>query len=303
MNMSYFKNKGFLSISGIVGILMLIVLIIMGNIIIIGDKIANINIILSYIFYGIICTLFLWLIVIPVFRVMMTPSIKGIKDKDIVHLTPAETSEYILHLRKSIKLTKEEDRELRLGNNRKKVIEQILNRCNEEMEQVVKNSAISCFVVTAISQNGSLDFISSMVINLKMINNIVSKLGKRPSYPQLFKLYISVLSASLLITTIDDIFEDIDYGELLGGLGTIGGQALNIVVPSATNGLMNAFVTLRVGYATIKYLEVGNKSYDKNEARKYAIKSARKHILKVAKEGIVEITKKTKRVVDNITEM
>ena len=197
-------------------------------------------------------------------------------------------------MRKRIRLTRDEDRELRLGNNRKETIKRILNRCNDEMEGVIKDSAVSSFVVTAISQNGSLDFISSMVINFKMINNIIRILGNRPSYIQLFKLYISVFSASLVVTALDDVLDDIDYGELFGGIGIIGGQALNVIVPSATNGLMNAFITLRVGYATKKYLEDGNKLFDKTEARKYAIELARKHILSVGKDGVVEIGRRIK---------
>lgn len=286
-------DNGIVSISAIVGIIALIFVIVIGNVIIIGDKIANISTVLSYLFYGAVGILFIWLIVMPVVRVIMTPPLKGIRAENIAYLSPAQTSEYILDLRRSIRLTKEEDKELRLGNSRKQTIEKIINKRFEEMESVIKNYAVSNFTITAISQNGSLDFISSMVINLKMINGIICKLGKRPSYSQLFKLYISVLSASLLITTLDDILDDIDYGELLGGIGEIGGQALNVVLPSAANGLMNAFVTLRVGYATMKYLEVGNKSFDKAEARKYAIKAARKHILGVGKDGFVAIVKKT----------
>lgn len=300
MNMKERGNKNIIPVGGIVGVITLIVLILIGNILIIGDKIANINLLLSFLFYGVVCVLFVWLIIAPVLRVMMIPRLNGIRAKNITHLTPTETSEYILDLRKSITLTREEDRELRLGNNRKKTIENILNRCKGEMEQVIKQSAISNFAITAISQNGSLDFMSSIVINLRMINSIVGKLGKRPSYSQLFKLYFSVLSASLLVTTLDEIFDDVDFGELLGGIGTLGGQALNLVVPSAINGLMNAFVTLRVGYATVKYLEEGEKSFDKSAARIYAVKSARKHILSVGKEGVVEIARKTKQMASNI---
>ena len=292
------REKSIIPIGGIVGLIMLIVLIFLGNIIIIGDKIANVNLYLSYLYYGVVVVLFLWLIVFPIFRVLITPHLNGFRNGDITYMTPMETSEYILNLRKRIRLTRDEDRELRLGNNRKETIKRILNRCNDEMEGVIKDSAVSSFVVTAISQNGSLDFISSMVINFKMINNIIRILGNRPSYIQLFKLYISVFSASLVVTALDDVLGDIDYGELLGGgIGIIGGQALNVIVPSATNGLMNAFITLRVGYATKKYLEDGNKLFDKKEARKYAIKSARQHILSIVKVGVVEIGRKAKNIV------
>ncbi len=294
------NKKNGLWISGIIGLLVLVALIVIGNVISIGDKIASVHPMLSYLFYGAVSLLFIWLVMLPVLRVVLTPPLKGISKQEISHYTPSQVTEYIKDLKKSIKLSREEDRELRLGNDRKKTIEKILNNRYEEMEKVVKKAAVSNFVITAISQNGSLDFISSMVINFKMINKIVKKLGKRPSYSQLIKLYISVISASLVITAIDDIIDDVDFNELLGSLGGIAGKALNVVIPSATNGLMNAFVTLRVGYATIKYLEVGNGKFDPKETRRFAIKAARKQLLAVGKEGIAEATKKAGKMLKSV---
>ena len=163
------REKSIIPIGGIIGLIMLIVLIFLGNIIIVGDKIANVNLYLSYLYYGVIVVLFLWLIVFPIFRVLITPHLDGFKksDEDIDYMDPMETSEYILNLRKRIKLTVDEDIELCLDDNSKETIKCILNRCNDEMDEVIKDSAVSSFVVTAISQNGGLDFISSMVINFR----------------------------------------------------------------------------------------------------------------------------------------
>lgn len=296
------NKKNGLLISVIIGLLVLVALIVIGNVISIGDKIANVHPILSYLFYGVLGILFIWLIVLPVVRVILTPPLKGIGKREINHYTPSELTEYIKNIKSGIKLTREESRELNLGNDRKKTIEKILNSRYEEMETVVKKSAVSSFVITAILQNGSLDFISSMVINFKMINEIVKKLGKRPSYSQLIKLYVSVISASLVITAIDDIVDNVDFSELLGSLSGVAGKALNIIIPSATNGLMNAFVTLRVGYATIKYLEVGNENFDQKETRRFAIKSARRQLLGVGKEGVAEVTKRAGKMLKSVVE-
>jgi len=307
------NNKNNLLITIIVGLLVLIALIVIGNVISIGDKIAGIHPILSYLFYGVVGIIFIWLVVFPVVRVIITPQLKGISKENISDYTPSEVTEYINDLKKGIKFTREEERELDLGDDRKKTIEKILNNRYEEMEKAVKKAAVSNFVITAISQNGSLDFIASITINFRMINHIVNQLGKRPSYSQLIKLYISVVSASLVITAIDDIIDDIDFNELLGGLLGIGAsrQAAGVVglgvvvdtfISSAINGLMNAYVTLRVGYATIKYLEVGNENFDRKETRKYAIKLARKQLLNVGKEGFAEAIKKAGKMLKIIVE-
>jgi len=287
------KNNNSLLISIIVGLLVLVALIVIGNVISIGDKIAGIHPIFSYLFYGLVGVVLIWLIILPVVRVILTPQIKGIGREDISSYTPSEVTEYIEDLKKGIKLTREEKRELDLDGDRKKVIEKILDSRYEKMEKIVKKSAVSNFVITAISQNGSFDFVASVVITFRMISEIVKSLGKRPSYSQLIKLYISVISASLIITAIEDIIDDIDFSELLGGLGGgITKKTFNIIIPSATNGLMNAFVTLRVGYATIKYLEVGNENFNRRETRRYAIKSALRQLLGVGKEGVAETMKK-----------
>jgi len=295
------NKKNGLLVSVIIGLLALVMLIVIGNVISIGDKIAGIHPGFAYLFYGVVIALFIWLVVLPVVRVIVTPPLKGIGRENITGYTPAEVTEYIKDLKSKIKLTKEEERELKISSDRKKTIENIFTGRREEMEKVVKNAGVSTFVITAISQNGSFDFISSVVINFRMINAIVKTLGKRPSYGQLIKLYISVISASLVITAIDDIFGDIDFSSLLGSLGGVT-KALNIIIPSATNGLMNAFVTLRVGYATIKYLEVGNEDFDREEARQFALRSARKQLLGVGKAGIAEVAKKAGKMLKSVVE-
>lgn len=52
---------------------------------------------------------------------------------------------------------------------------------------------------------------------------------------------------------------------------------------------MNAFVCLRVGYATIEYLKRGTSCFDssKDEVRRLVRSQAKKSIVGVLKEGIV----------------
>lgn len=289
------KKSIFISI--LIGLFLIVILLTIGSIITIGDKIAVIHPFLSYLFYFAVGLLCIFLIIIPVIQTLKAPPINGFMVKDIQSCSPSEMSELIEKIRKNTKLTKEEDRDLRSGTERRKTIEKILHRQYGSMETIVKNAAVTNMVITAISQNGSFDMLSSMVISIRMINNLVKQLKLRPSYTQLISLYITVISASLVITRIDDIIDDIEFSELLGlaGLG-----AIDTVFSSLVNGLMNAFVTLRVGYATIKYLEVGGKNIEKREIRQFAIKSARKKIIEVGKTGISEIYKKGGKMINSV---
>lgn len=276
---------------GIAGLMLIVVLVIIGNVISIGDKIANVHPALSVLFYLLVTAALAWLVVLPVVKVLMAKPLKGLNTERLDCCTPTELSEYIKEIRRDVKLSREEELELTAGSDRKSALQGIIADRIGRMEGVVKESAVTSFVVTAVSQNGSFDFISNVAINFRMINNVVSQLGRRPSMSQMFKLYVSVVSSSLVITALDDVVDDLDFGALLGNLG-VAGKALNVVLPSAMNGLMNAFVTLKVGYATIWYIEKGEKQCDKSEMRKYAIKSARNKILPVGKDGVVVVVKK-----------
>lgn len=291
------KKTGWV-IAGIVGLLFIVLLVIIGNVISIGDKIANVHPLLSSLFYLLVAVVMVWLLVIPVARVMLARPMNGFNTQGIANYTPTQLSEYIKELKKSVKLTREENLALMKGNDRKTVVEKIISARLGAMEDVVKKSAVTAFVVTSISQNGGFDFISTVVINFKMINQIVAQLGRRPSYSQLFKLYLSVVSASLVITAVDDIVKQMDFGTILGGIG-VAGKALGIVLPSALNGITNAFVTLKVGYATIKYIEMGEQQYDRKMLREYATKSASSNILSVGKDGVIEATKKIGGFIEN----
>lgn len=278
-------------IGAIAGAVLLIMLVVIGNVVSIGDKIYSVHPVLAYLFYLLVTLLLMWLVVLPVVRVVTAPPLNGLSAKRLEGCTPRQLDEYVKEIRKSVRLTNEEERELQNESGRKDVLERIIACRYARMEDVVRNSAVSSFAVTAISQNGSLDFISNIAINFKMINSVVMQLGRRPSLSQLLKLYVSVFSSSLIVTAVDEIVEEIDFSAILKNLG-IAGKALGVVLPSAMNGLMNAFVTLKVGYATIKYIEQGAAGCNKDEIRRFAVKSAGSKILSVGKDGVLVATKK-----------
>lgn len=278
-------------VGAIAGVVLLVLLVVIGNVISIGDKIAGVHPVLAYLFYLLVALLLVWLVVLPVVRVVTAPPLNGLSAKRLEGCTPQQLEEHVKEIRKSVRLTNEEECELQNESERKNVLERIIARRYAMMEDVVRSSAVSSFAVTAISQNGSFDFISNIAINFKMINSVVRQLGRRPSLSQLLKLYLSVFSSSLIVTAVDEIVEEIDFSAILKNIG-IAGKALGMVLPSAMNGLMNAFVTLKVGYATIKYIELGAAGCNKDEIRRFAVRSAGSKILSVGKDGVLVATKK-----------
>lgn len=146
---------------------------------------------------------------------------------------------------------------------------------HKEAELMVKKSAQNVFILTSVSQNGALDVFTCLSMNISLINRLVELRGKRPSLGQILRLYIAVASSSVLIASADEALDDLNLGELLGMSGV---NVTGTVFKSAANGMINSFVTLRVGMTALKYLEAGslyfveNKKAIRKEIRRKAVK-------------------------------
>jgi hypothetical protein len=145
----------------------------------------------------------------------------------------------------------------------------------KEAEHMVRKSAQNVFILTSVSQNGALDVFTCLSMNISLINRLVELRGKRPSLGQILRLYIAVASSSVLIASADEALDDLNLGELLGMSGV---NVTGTVFKSAANGMVNSFVTLRVGMTALKYLEAGslyfieNKKAIRKEIRRKAVK-------------------------------
>ena len=146
---------------------------------------------------------------------------------------------------------------------------------HKEAELMVKKSAQNVFILTSVSQNGALDVFTCLSMNISLINRLVELRGKRPSLGQILRLYAAVASSSVLIASADEVLDDLNIGELLGMSGV---NVTGTVFKSAANGMVNSFVTLRVGMTALKYLEAGslyfieNKKAIRKEIRRKAVK-------------------------------
>lgn len=163
----------------------------------------------------------------------------------------------------------------------------------EELKNTVKDSAKISLVLTTVSQNGSIDMLANTAISFKLIGSLIRQAGYRPSFTQLFRLYSAVLSTSWIVASADELLDNLDFGSIVNNAGV--GAVCKIFQPLA-NGAANAYTCLRIGYATIKYLEVGGKHYrlNKKEMRKIVAKEARKELVPVIKEEAKDIIIKAK---------
>lgn len=199
----------------------LLVLMISGNIIIVGEKVATITHLwwIEWVFYGGLLCVFAYLVLLPIWRIHRAPTLpllKEVVDKEaspeylkaygkllVKHCDYIEDAKYRKEHKEALeeKLCKASERyqlipiiqdelDLRYNGDEKKGILGINGQ--------IKEWAKSVFMVSAISQNGKFDTISVMWMNLKMIESLVLASGFRPNNRQLFKIYCNVLVTALI---------------------------------------------------------------------------------------------------------
>lgn len=265
----------------ILGLGLLAVTCILSDIITLGDKLSSVHPWLGYTFYALIALLVLFLILIPTLRIIFTPEFKGTKVADIHSLSLEELDDYI----GSLHLTKEQRAHIAQANDRSDALKAILDERKEQANHIIRTTAETVFIVTAVSQNKSIDLISSLSMNVRMISKLIKQQGYRPSYLQLFKLYISVISSSIIIGSIDELMDDIDLGSLIGATGL---KLAGSILKSGTNGAANAFITLKIGKSTLKYLEEGRTAFEDNKKslKREIRRNARKELPKVVASGL-----------------
>ena len=62
----------------------------------------------------------------------------------------------------------------------------------KNIDELVVNSAKDTLILTAMSQNGFVDFIVVLTNNFRMIKKIIVMCGFRPTFMRTLKLYINV---------------------------------------------------------------------------------------------------------------
>ena len=265
----------------LLGLSLLVITCILSDIITLGNRLSNVHLWLGNTFYIVISLVVLLLIFVPTLRIIFTPEYKGNKEINIHELSSDELDKYISQLR----LSKKQRAHIAQATDRSDVVKAILDERCEQGNEIIRSTAETVFIITAVSQNKSIDMISTLSMNVRMIGRIIRQQGYRPSYIQLFKLYVSVISSSIIIGSIDELMDDIDLGSLVGITGM---KLAGSILKSGANGAANAFITLKIGKSTMKYLEEGAKEFRENKkaVKREIRRNARKELPKIVATGL-----------------
>jgi hypothetical protein len=151
--------------------------------------------------------------------------------------------------------------------------------------KIIHEHALLVFVSTAISQNGRLDAVAVLVTNFRLVKDLVNHFGYRPPLPTLINIYAQIFMVALVADEVDDI----DVANLLEESAPTLFTLLpgtSIIINSALNGVVNAILTLRIGFVAKKYLLNIGSSLTKKEIRKHANDEAKKEFKAVRNAAI-----------------
>lgn len=282
------KRKTFWILIGI-GVLLVFLFIFMSNVIDVGEKLRQIHVYVEYAFYGLSALLMYFLILNPLRVILFAPtfSVESIVDEDKNYKIYKKAAKVLLE---NDELT-DDDRVLiksALGNKTKlrEALKSVFEgTIQHKINETIVENAKAALVSTAISQNGNLDQISVIVINLRLIKEIVRLSGFRPSYANLGKLSVNVLVTSVIAEGL----EDLDLNELLPTKLTETLTDLPFVKTlssSVIQGVSNGLLTARVGIVTSKYLFSDNKLLTRKEIRRMAYKESFKLMPRIITEGL-----------------
>ncbi len=278
----------------LISVAILVVMSLVSNAIELGERLRAVHYSLEIMFYVLIAVVVLGGIVYPIVGVFFAPvfSLEKLHHADGT-ARKKWCKKLVKNLLENVELTEEEQEQvkgyLKLEDETDdKLIEFFDRKIAPELDHEIYDTAKKIFIITAISQNSVYDMLGMASANFSLIKRITQICGFRPSNAQVLKLYIRVLSMTLLAGNL----EDVNIEELIP-LATEGalGKALGIVAASATQGAINALTTLRMAAITKNYLLNADVSQTRKELRKKSYAEAFTILKNIMKQGMEEKVK------------
>jgi hypothetical protein len=180
----------------------------------------------------------------------------------------------------------------------KEEIERAIGHLSVQADSVVRRTASTVFLSTALMQNGRLDGLIVLFTQIQMVGRIARIYVQRPSPRELVRLYANVAGTAFVAGGL----ESLDLGEMVaplavsvvpalkGGIPGLSGISA-LLVKCVSNGAANAFLTLRVGEVARRYCELTSRS-SPELIRKSATAAAVQHLGRIVRENGALVVKK-----------
>ncbi len=177
-------------------------------------------------------------------------------------------------------------------------VESALAILSTEADSVVRRTASTVFLTTALMQNGRLDALILLFTQIQMVTRVARVYVQRPSPREMVRLYANVAGTAFISSGL----ESLDLSEMVaplatsivpalkGGLPMLSGISA-LLVKCVSNGAANAFLTLRVGEVARRYCELTSRS-SPELIRKSATAAAVQHLGRIVRENGALVVRK-----------
>jgi Domain of unknown function (DUF697) len=180
----------------------------------------------------------------------------------------------------------------------KEEIEKAVGHLSGQADLVVRRTASTVFLSTALMQNGRLDGLIVLFTQIQMVGRIARIYVQCPSPRELIRLYANVAGTAFVASGL----ESLDLGEMVaplavsvvpalkGGIPGLSGISA-LLVKCVSNGAANAFLTLRVGEVARRYCELTSQC-PPDLIRKSATAAAVQHLGRIVRENGALVVRK-----------
>jgi len=177
-------------------------------------------------------------------------------------------------------------------------IENAVGHLSAQADSVVRRTASTVFLSTALMQNGRLDGLIVLFTQIQMVARVARIYVQRPSPRELVRLYANVAGTAFVASGL----ESLDLGEMVaplavsvvpalkGGIPGLSGISA-LLVKCVSNGAANAFLTLRVGEVARRYCELTSRC-PPELIRKSATAAAVQHLGRIVRENGALVVRK-----------
>jgi hypothetical protein len=177
-------------------------------------------------------------------------------------------------------------------------IENAVGHLSAEADSIVRSTASTVFLSTALMQNGRLDGLIVLFTQIRMVGRIARIYVQRPSPRELVRLYANVAGTAFVASGL----ESLDLGEMVaplavsvvpalkGGIPGMSGISA-LLVRCVSTGAANAFLTLRVGEVARRYCELTSRCAP-DVIRKSATAAAVQHLGRIVRENGALVVRK-----------
>lgn len=230
----------------------------LGGLLNVGDHLFSAAPVLGWAFYALIAALVVAGVVVPVVKVSRRPvfSLYRLRDEQ-GHAKRRYCRMLVDNLVENTDVTPEEAARLEEALERGDEANDLLiayfhERVCPAIDAETKRAAATAFFVSAVARSPLVSTVTMLSLCLDLVRAIVERCGFRPTGLGLARLYTRVMLSALVVGGI----EDSDLQDLLGQAlgGGAGARAGGVVVGSAAEGMVSAFLVFRVGVITKRWL-------------------------------------------------